>query len=328
MADRHAQSTPALEESPRRAGPKLAALASLLAAAGPIIFGGLIVKLAAIAVLVGVLKGLWRGGAEVLGIVAGLGLALPAAIPSARLLDGLTHAALGTTGLTNRLLTITVVATVITTIGGIAGKLVARRLLRASPALRRCNPYLGAVLGAVEGSLFALMILWAPLALEPIARIQMAEPDAGGEPRAASFPAVGLAQAADAIRESVLGPIVEATNPFGSSDLLAIAADFAAVSRDPDAMRFFMNTAVMQKIGSLPSVTRAREIIESDPDLSRVLGKGGVSVDELKTVMDSPTVLRIFDETSVVADLQPLEPDLLDAIRRARARVRVGSNGR
>jgi hypothetical protein len=37
--------------------------------------------------------------------------------------------------------------------------------------------------------------------------------------------------------------------------------------------------------------------------------------------MDSPTVLRILDETSVIADLGPLSHDLLAAIREARALV-------
>jgi DNA-binding NarL/FixJ family response regulator len=78
-----------------------------------------------------------------------------------------------------------------------------------------------------------------------------------------------------------------------------------------------MRTPVMQRIQRLDSVERARAILGADPQLSSMFGEGGISADALKRLMDSPTVLRVFDETTVVSDLRPLEPELIEAIRQA-----------
>jgi hypothetical protein len=296
-----------------------AALAVVGAAVAALAAGSLVVKIAVVVVALCTLQGLWRGG---------LVLALPVALSTGRGVGGFTASLFGTTGLTNRLIAIGLVALVVTSLGGIAGRVLRRIVIRRHPTLRLWDPYAGALIGAAEGSLLAVMLLWAPLALEPIARVQMAEPDEGGTPPAPSFLAVGVAKAANQVRASALGRLAESTNPFGASDLLSLAADFAAVSRDPDAMAFFMRTPVMQRVQRLDSVGRARAILGADPELSSMFGEGGISADALKRLMDSPTVLRAFDETTVVSDLRPLEPALIEAIRQARARVRVGSNGR
>jgi hypothetical protein len=299
--------------------------AALLAA---LVLGSLVLKIAVTVVVLAMLQGLWRGGAELAGVVVGLALAVPIALPTGRALEGVTASIARTSGLTNRLLSILIVASVVTAAGGLAGRIVAKRMLASRPRLKLWDPYIGAALGLAEGCLLALMLLWAPLALEPIARAQMTEPDAGGEPRAPSFAAVGVAKAADEVRQSGLGRVAEATNPFGASDLLALAADFAAVSRDPDALDSFVNTPVMQRIHDLESVKTARQMLEADPKLAPMFSDGGISADTLGILMDSPTVLRVFDETTVVSDIRPLEKDLIDAIRKARTKIRTGSNGR
>lgn len=304
------------------AGGGLAVLALTL------LFGGLVAKVVAAVVVLAMLQGLWRGGAELVGIVSGLVLAVPIAVPVGRAMEGVTAALAGTSGLTNRLISIGIVAALVTLIGGLAGRFAAKRVRRAWPGYKRWDPYLGAVLGAAEGCLLALVLMWAPLALEPVARAQMTDPDAGGEPRAPSFPALGVAKAADLVRASSLGPLAQATNPVAASDLLALAADFAAISRDPDAMDYFLATPVMQRIQDLPSIHEARRILEADPELASMFGADGVSADAIRALMESPTVLRAFDETTVISDLRPLQHDLVAAIRAARARVRSGSNGR
>ncbi len=282
-------------------------------------FGGLVAGVSAVVIAMAVLQGLWRGATELVGLVIGLVLAGVLAAPAGKAMEGAVGSLAGTTGLTNRLLSMGLVALAIASVSGIVGRLAARRWLKLHPTYRRWDPYAGALCGLAEGCVLALMLMWGPLSLEPVARSRT-----GGDDRDEPMIARAVVQYAQRVRASSLGAIAERTNPLAGSDLMAIAADFAAISRDRAAMECLMNSAVMKRIRTLESVRTAQSLLDADASLRGVFGAQGVSVHGLRQVMDSPTVLRILDETKVVADLSPLMHDLLAAIREARAKVGMG----
>src|SRR5678815_3388824 len=163
-------------------------------------FGGLVAKVTALVIAASVLQGLWRGATELLGLVIGLALAGLLAAPLGKSLEGFVGSIAGTTGLTNRLLSMGLVALLIASVSGIAGRMAAKRWLKLHPTYRRWDPYLGALCGLAEGCLLALMLMWGPLALEPIAQSRT-----GGDDRDEPAIARAIIEYAKAIRSSSLG---------------------------------------------------------------------------------------------------------------------------
>lgn len=292
-----------------------------------LIFGGAVARIVALVVALATLQGLWRGATELAGLVIGLILAAFLAGPVGRLLESPIASIAGTTGLTNRLVSMGLVAIVVVAASGITSRILARRLLAKRPAWKVWDPYLGAGLGLVEGSLLSLMLIWTPLLLEPVARADVdqarAAIDQGMDPAVAGVNPVSesIVRYAQEVRDSALGGIAESTNPLKSSRFLSIAADFAAISRDSDAMDHLVNSDVMKELQALPSVEEARRILEDDPDMRHILDHG-VTTEGLRALLDSPTILRIFDETSIIDDCTPLADRLIAAIEAARTKVR------
>jgi hypothetical protein len=265
----------------------------------------------------GMLQGLWRGASELIGIVVSSLVAVLIAPPLGRALEGVTSGLLGTGGILNRMIAVVGVGLLVVIIGSVVVSIFAKRALKLRPQWRRWNSIAGAGLGMVEGIILGMAILWTPLALEPVAATQLAEADED----TASPVAKGIRSFADRVRGSSLGGVAQATNPIEGSRLLSLANDFIAVARDEDAMAWFMGTPVMQEIGALPSVNEAKNRINADPKLVRVLEEEGVSVDLLKQVLESRTILDIFDQTTVVSDLSPKADRLVEAITQAKARI-------
>jgi hypothetical protein len=229
-----------------------------------------------------------------------------------------------TDGLMARLIAMGIWALIIVAVFGGASRLFARRITRSRPRLQKIDPYLGGLMGLVEGSIVAVMLLWAPLVLEPVARAQLGEGTASAvnPPSQVAKAVVGIAER---VHKSPLGPLVAQTNPVQGSDLLSLAADFAAVSRDPDAMRFLMDSEVMRKIEDLPSVKEAVETLRADTELVSLFNEEGVSKKTVNTALNSRLVLNLFDRTTIVRDMAPLGPELAVAIREAKARADVNA---
>lgn len=292
-----------------------------------LLFASLPLKIAAVLFGLCVLQGLWRGASELAGLVVGSLLAIALAPPIARGIEAPVSSLFGTTGLANRFAAMALVAGIIVVVAGTAAGIATRRVMKQHPGWRRWDQYLGGGIGVVEGVILALVTLWVPLALEPIAASQLAVrtewDEMSAEPPRPPPPAARtIVKLARAVRESPLGGIAAATNPIEGADLLGLAQDFAAVSRDPAAMDHLMNSAVMQEIQATPSVISALERLRRDEEIARVIdARAGVTPDFLRTLVQSATVLRVFDETTVVADLTPLADRLRLAIKEAKAMI-------
>jgi hypothetical protein len=266
-------------------------------------------------------QGLWRGAAELVGLVVATVVALALSPPIGRGLEGAFAGMLGTGGVLNRMISIGIVALLIIVIGSAGLGILARRQMKRHEAWLRWDSYAGGALGLVEGVLLGMAVLWTGLALEPIAAGQLAaaEPTPESEPAPPNPVAERLVKFAGDVRSSALGPVAAATNPIEGARILALSQAFAAISRDEEAFNAFMSTDVMQTIRALPSVQTALERIKADPSLMALYEQQGVTPQMLSEVLQSPTVLDIFDRTTILSDLKPMGEPLAKAIEEAKA---------
>ena len=272
------------------------------------------------------LQGLWRGAGELIGLVTSTLLAVLMAPTFGKLFEGMIGGIFRTSGVLNRTISIAVVGLIIIVAGTIAISIAARRYLKARPQLarikfiRRCRPRPHRRHDPRHGG---------PLdgpRLEPIAQSQVAADAQPGyvvpdEAKPSNPVARQVISFAALVRDSSLGGAATATNPIEGARLLTLSNDFAAIVRDEDAFNYFMQTPVMQDIKALPSITTAVERTKADPQLTALFNDKGVSADTIRAVLESQTILDIFDHTSAVSDLSPEMDAIIAAIAEAKAKI-------
>lgn len=333
---------PAPAAKPRAADPAGAAISPetwavlALLAAGAImsltaaLAGSAPVALVAAVVFACAAQGLWRGAAEIAGLLIGTLVALLLAPPLGRALEGVFSSALGATGVQNRLLSVAITFAGILIIVTVGAGFGASRLLKTRPQWARWNRWAGGALGLFEGGLLAMAVLWVPLAMEPVAQARVAadreaaEAEGGtAKPNAA---AAGVVAFAKAVRQSPLGGLAEATNPVQGSLILSMAEDYATISRDREALAAFVNSPVMQRIKELPSVKSAIERLKADPKLKEMFStSSAVSPGTLLDIMKSQAVLDVLDGGTVVSDLTPLVGEIAEAMKAAKEKAKAAN---
>jgi hypothetical protein len=63
-------------------------------------------------------------------------------------------------------------------------------------------------------------------------------------------------------------------------------------------------------------------VVEADPSLQQVFEQEGFNISALRALLDSPTVLKVMDETDIRAELEPLAPRLIASIKQARENIK------
>ncbi len=338
--------SPNTPASPDRGRPRLIVAAgvvgvALLAA----IFGGPVTAIVAILTAACILQGLWRGASQVLGVLVGMLAAAALAQPLARACEGFVASIAGTTGLSNRFISVGLAALFVAAIVAAGASWSLKRFWTSRPhAWMKWDHLLGGGVGLVEGVVLSLVVLWTPIMLEPIAS---AHASLAPQTVDASRPALArrLVDWAAAVRASPLGGFAIATNPAASSPTLHLLEDFIAVARDPDAMQHFLNSEPIQRLRHLPSVGDAVRRLEADPQLEALLTASplgetpsadrvpGATLDDgghpappitgetIRAILSSNTLLNVLDETTVVEDLAPMAGDIATALREAKAIV-------
>lgn len=298
---------------------------AVVAALAALLFGSLPTKVVACVIAAAAVQGAWLGAAATLGAFVGIAVAAVLAPSLGRMAEATVSDALGTTGLQNRMASALLAGALVLVVFGGVGCALSRRFIRPSASLRRWNRIGGATLGALEGCLLSMMLLWAPLTLESFARFRMAADEEAGRPPSPA--AQRVVRYAEGVRRSVLGGVARATNPLAASPLFDLCEDFAAVARDEAAMQRFIDSPVMRDIRALSSVARAREIIEQDAALVESFrDREQITADTVRKVMESEFVLRAIDATTVVRDLTPRVGEIAEALREAKASI--GDGGR
>lgn len=284
-----------------------------------LVFGSLPVKVVAVVLAICIVQGLWRGAAELVGLVVGMVLGVALCRPLGRLLEPLFASLSGTSGLSSRLLSAAIAAVLVSAIAaGVIG-VVAKRMLRKRPELAGADKLAGGGLGLIEGCFLGLIVLWVPLAMEPVARGQL---NAGGSSEAserrANPVAAAVVEFAEEVKGSSLGGVAERTNPMEGTRIFSLAGDFAIVMRDPRAREHFVTSPAMKALRETPSLQDAIARLEQDPELGAMIRSGDYGPEFLKGVMTSKALMEVLDRTSVVRDLTPQVGAIETALQEAK----------
>lgn len=98
--------------------------------------------------------------------------------------------------------------------------------------------------------------------------------------------------------------------------LITLLANGLIVINDPQAQQAFINHPAIKEIQQRPSVQQAMQMLADDEEISDILENGSMA-ESLRTLLASPTLLAIFDQTDIVADLSPLTDGIERAINEA-----------
>jgi hypothetical protein len=303
-------------------GGALVATLVALVVAGPI--AGLFVGLIGVFVV----NGVWLGAAEQLGGFIAILLALALSGLVGGLLEPVVASFGQTGGLVLKLVSRGVAILVVAVPLGIVLAAVFRAVLRKHPRLRAWNTGLGAGFGALEGVLVAMLALWIPVMLGPVAEAQAEAARARandlalpGEPaRPVTNTAVAELVAAweRRVRDSALGALAVATAPTAGVEMIAIANEFAVITRDEAAMRRLLDDPVMVEINALPSVQAALDRLRHDPEMRAALEGDAISPERLWSILQSDEVLDALDDTGAFDDVRSRAPEIARAIAEVR----------
>lgn len=276
-----------------------------------------------------VIQGLWRGAAEIIGVVIGLILALMLAKVLGKACEGTIGGLTGTKGLLARFVSTLVCGAIISLLVWGIVSVFAKRWMKEKPQWKDADKFAGAGIGAVEGVLLSMVVLWVPLAVRPVANMRATTDRelamAQGMSQVEATQAVGplarrVLEIAEDVEKSTLGSVAQSTNPIEDAGAISLAEDFIAITRDPEAMERLAKSEVWQRFMNLQSMQQARQLLEQDPTLKPILENKGITVDAIRELLESDTTLKILDTTTIMSDLNNMKDELAAAIREARTR--------
>jgi hypothetical protein len=298
------------------AGIGLCALVLLSAAA--LIFGDLVTGLFVVFIALAVVNGYWIGASRIAALLGGLLVAAVLTVPLGKAFEGVLGAVLNLTGLTSRLVSIALVAVINVLAVTVILQIVIGRLHKRKPEWRRHDRLVGAGLGLAEGALLGLLLIWSILSLEPIATSSLVMTDGPQRPGRSNLVSQRVAAIADVARRSAVGRFADATNPLTEIRLITLLEDSLIVMNDPAAQEAFVSHPAIDRIRQRPSVQRVMDMLTTDPQIAPILESGEeITSNDLRTILDSPTLLKILDETDLVAELSPLTGEIQQAIEEA-----------
>ena len=116
--------------------------------------------------------------------------------------------------------------------------------------------------------------------------------------------------------------MADAVNPLDELRLIALCRKGLIVLNDPVARDAFVSHPAIQGIKRRPSVRQALDRLSADPETRRIIeSEAGITAEDLRTILNSPTLLSVLDETGLVTELSPIADDLEQAIDEALERV-------
>ena len=110
--------------------------------------------------------------------------------------------------------------------------------------------------------------------------------------------------------------------PFDELRLMALIRKGLIVLTSPVARDAFVNHPAIRSLEQRPSVRQALDRLSADSEIKRIVeSEAGITADDLRTILTSPTLLSILDETGLMTELSPIADDLEQAIDEALERV-------
>lgn len=281
-----------------------------------VVLGDLFTSLFFVFIALAVVNGYLIGAAKIGALFGGLLAGAVVGVPMGKALEGLCSSVFQTTGATNRMLSIALCALICVVVVTVLLQFAIKRLQAQRPEWKRYDKLAGAGVGLLEGTLLGFLLIWAVLSLEPVAATSLAQTesaDGTGPSNPVSRQIVSLAHAA---RDSTVGHIAESINPLSEIRLLTLLSKGMIVINDPGARKAFTEHPAITAIQQRPSVKQAVQMLADDPQISRIIEEQSVA-ENFRVILASPTLLAVFDETGIVADLTPMADGLERAIDEA-----------
>ena len=287
-----------------------------------IIFGNSVTRLFFVLVVLTTLYGYWLGASKVAAVFGGMLATVVLAVPAGKAFESPLGSALGLSGLAGRIGSIAIVGLIEVVVVSAVLQIIIGRVVKQRPAWRRYDRLAGSGLGLLEGALLGFVSIWAVLSLGPIAATSLVRTE-GPEGAARSNPAARCVVAVAALaRRSGVGRLANALNPLDELRLIALCRKGLIVLNDPVTRDAFVSHHAIQGIKRRPSVRQALDRLSADPETRRIIeSEAGITAEDLRTILNSPTLLSILDETGLVTELSPIADDLEQAIDEALERV-------
>ncbi len=210
----------------------------------------------------------------------------------------------GTTGLTNRFLSVGAIGLGITLAVSSFGISLGGKILRSLPRLDSMNRWCGFCIGGLEGAVAIAFFLGGLMVLEPIEqqRAQQRDPD---DVRGQVISRFILSTAASA-KESRVGPAIVAYNPFIRIPQLNKVEEVqqsVQVLSDPAKIQGLLYHPAIRKLQHRPEVREAVNELTSDPEIREIL-RSGQKIDRSTAMklLSHPAVMKLVDQPGFVEE--------------------------
>jgi len=306
--------------------PQLALCALLAIAVAAIVFGNLATKILVPVLVLAAINGYRLGGARIMASFAALALAGVSAGPLGKFAEGAFSAVLGTTGVTNRLISVVAIAVVVLVGSGALFLWMASRLVKNKPTWSTADRWSGSLLGAVQGALLVFLATWGVLALDSAAKARL---QTDGQVATSNLQAHGIVRLADSVRGGMFGSLAERYNPLAEMKVFSMPSKFLKVVNHPEALAAFTEHPAVQQIKDRPVVAEAMKTLHQDETVKQLIASGDqLSAADLATILSSPATLKLVDESDLMAELRPISAEFEQALEDAVAVADANPNPR
>ncbi len=204
----------------------------------------------------------------------------------------------GTTGLTNRFLSIGAIGAVISMVIAGLGMFISGKLLRPRPRLDSVNRWIGFGIGGVEGVAASIFFLGGMLMIEPIEKQRAELRDA--EDVRGNLVSEFILDTSEGTRDSRIGPALVDYNPFTRIPQLNRVEELqqsVQVLSDPKKIEGLLEHPSIRQLQQRPEVRRAVQKLTDDPEIQEVL-RSGKRMDRsmAMTLLNHPAVMELVDQ--------------------------------
>lgn len=244
------------------------------------------------------------GSVYIAGSLIGIGVAIALAPSIGRSQEMRFAEWFGTTGVTNRIVSIGTVGVIISFVVSMIVFFVGGMFLANRPRLDTLNRWIGFAIGSLQGAFAVLLFLGGLMVLEPIEkeRADTRDPlDLRGQ-----FVSKWILNIADQAHQSRLAPIVDAYNPFTKIPQLNKVEEIQQSVRilgDPQKIDDLIHHPSIESLAERPEMKRVIEELTTDPEVQRILQSGQpINRETALTLMNHPAVLELIDQPGFVEE--------------------------
>ena len=211
---------------------------------------------------------------------------------------------LGTTGLTNRFVSIGVVGLLIAIAVSVVLITIARRVMKDRPRLENADRWVGFGVGGLEGAAAIVLFLGGMLVVEPIEleRAKRRDPNDSSGRLVSKL----ILNSCEMTRESRIGPALVAYNPFSRIPQLNKVEEVqqsVAVLSDPEKIQGLLYHPRIRQLRQRPEVRRVVDQLTSDPEIRSIL-RSGKRMDRsmAMTLLSHPAVMELVDQPGFIEE--------------------------